>query len=133
MRTLTRQCSLVAIAESNLPKSLIRIARDIGVPKTLKLVELFGGTRLYVPVRPEKLPLTHPLLQAIGLDGARKLALLFRDCDAPCIPLASRYSLLMRNVAIQADSRRLNENKLARKYRLTARSVRRILANCREL
>jgi len=59
--------------------------------------------------------------------------LLFHDCDAPWIPLASRYSLLMRNAAIQADSRRLGENELARKYRLTARSIRRILANRREL
>ncbi len=123
----------MAIAESNLPKSLIRIAREIGVRKTLKLVKLFGGTRLYFPVKPERLPATHPLLQAIDLEDARKLGLLFRGQQAPTIPVASRYSTLIRNTAIRADSRRLDENKLARKYGLTARTVRRILADRREL
>ena len=122
----------MAITADDLPRILAEIARAIGLPDTLKLVEQFGGTLLYIPRRPEKLPARHPLLQLVGLDAARKLASLF-GCERVLIPMASRAlsGRLRRNVAIEADHQHLSIAQLARKYSLHERSIRRILARPR--
>jgi hypothetical protein len=56
---------------ADLPPRLAEIAELIGVPKTLKLVEARGGTRIYVP---GTITSSHWLARLIGLAAARALS-----------------------------------------------------------
>ena len=49
------------------------LVRMVGLPATLKLIERWGGARLFIP-RPEGLRPDHPLAAAIGFRLAQRLA-----------------------------------------------------------
>ncbi|GGG30850.1 hypothetical protein GCM10010964_18460 [Caldovatus sediminis] len=53
------------------PAELSRLAALIGGEATLRLIEAHGGTRIFVPARPNQ---GHPLARTIGLEAARALA-----------------------------------------------------------
>lgn len=50
------------------------IGTAIGTLATMRLLALFGGTRLYVP---ETMPDDHPIARAIGLPAAARLSAIF--------------------------------------------------------
>ena len=56
-----------------LPPKLAELVDEIGFPATLKLVEKWGGIRLYVPLE-DNLSAEHPIAKEIGFEVARKLA-----------------------------------------------------------
>jgi hypothetical protein len=66
------------------PANLEPFVAAIGVEATAKLLEAFGGTKVYVPKMPDA---ASPLVEAVGMDAARALAKLWPG-EYPRIPKA---------------------------------------------
>lgn len=110
-----------------LPGVLQDIAGMIGLPGTLKLVEKYGGTRLYVP---QKLDAEHDLSRLIGLDHATMLAETYGGEDHFDIPRAVAATRAVRDAHIRADrADGITHSQLALRYGLTERQIRNILGN----
>lgn len=108
-----------------LPESLHDLVDAIGLQATLRLVEAFGGCRIWVPAEIEE---DHAIAKAVGFLAARKLA---AHCGLSqlTIPRAVEAVRAARNVEIRtrrADGASTAE--LARDYALTERAIWRILA-----
>lgn len=110
----------------HLPERARVIAELIGLPATLKLVERFGGVRVYVP---QTMPPSHALVDLLGADAAERLSRAFggdEHFDVPRCTLAARR---LRDAALIADFLDGTSHRaLALKYRLTERAVRKIIA-----
>lgn len=98
----------------------------IGLPATLRLVEAYGGTRLYLPSI-DKLNSEHPIVLTIGLDAARKLAGIW-PMDRGYVPLVREHLRAVRNRELRQDNEVMSVSALARKYKLSERQVYEILA-----
>ena len=109
------------VREEDLPGSLAEIARVIGVSATLKLIERFGGTRLYVPGA-KRLTEDHVIARTIGLAAARAIVKIWGE-DRLEIPRAARALRLARNRAVRRESSTLSVPKLALKWGLTERQI----------
>lgn len=105
----------------HLPPSLADLVRLIGFTATLKLVERFGGGRLYVPLE-QHLTEQHAIVRAIGKDAARKLA---RDRKGEIleIPRAVAYMRVVRDAIIREQYQTQSASALAREYGMTRRNV----------
>lgn len=110
---------------------LEELVKTLGLPAALRLVERFGGTRVYLP-RPERLTLEHPVVDVVGLEAARELCQLWPQ-ERPWIPLAAKFLRDERDRALIADSATRTMPQLARKYETTERHVYRILLRRGEL
>lgn len=110
-----------ALLAVDLPESLVDVVAAIGLPATLKLVERFGGIRLYIP-RPEHIECEHPLTQAIGLEAAKKLAAIWLG-ERPPVPRALYAIRRARDRALRLDYLSMSAAKVALKYQLTERWV----------
>lgn len=104
------------------------VARDlvevIGLPAAVRLVEKWGGVRIYVPATVGE---DHPLARMIGVDTARALC---EYCagELLAVPRAAAALREARNREIRAryaDGE--SQARLARAYALTERQVRNIL------
>ncbi len=109
-----------------LPASLAEIIDAIGIAAALKLVERYGGTRVYVPSE-ETITVTHPLACAIGLEAARKLARV-RGREYLDVPRCAAYVRAIRNAAIRDGLAEASAAELARQYCTTRRNIFRIAA-----
>ncbi len=111
-----------------LPETLTAMAHIIPRAAVLKIVDRFGGTRVYVARQPGA---DNELAQLIGLSAARLLGGHYGG-EFVEVPRASALRRALRNHEMQ----RLRESgyslaKLARKYCMTQRQVRRILGLAR--
>ena len=110
---------------------IIKIVEAIGLPAAMKFCEHFGGTRIYLPLR-ENLGWENEIAQAIGLEAAHKLAEAWdfdRDPDRRIeVPLARRQLTILMKEEIVRERGRMTERQLARKYRTTQRTIRRVVA-----
>lgn len=110
---------------------LIKIVEAIGLPAAMKFVDHFGGTRIYLPL-PENIDKENEIAKAIGVEFALKLAHAWdfdRDPDRRIeVPLARPQLRVLMKDEILRDSVQLTSRQLARKYRTTQRTIRRILA-----
>lgn len=104
---------------------LDQLVAAIGLPATLRLVDRFGGVRVYLPL-PEHMDATHPVAEAIGVEAARDLCALWPQ-ERPYIPRAAQFLREERDRALVADSRDHTVSQLARKYELTERAVYNVL------
>ena len=52
---------------------LLNIIEAIGLPAAMKLVDNFGGRRLYLPL-PENIDETNGIAKVIGVEAARRLS-----------------------------------------------------------
>ncbi len=109
------------IREEDLPKSLANIVRAIGMPATLKLIERYGGSRVYVP-EPKHITVDHAIARAIGFDAARALSRLAGD-ERIEVPRAAGAFRLARDRLILRESRTASVSKLALKYHLSERQI----------
>ncbi len=107
-----------------LPGVLQEIAELIGLPATLKLVESYGGVRLYVPKRIDD---DHALARLIGLDNARLLSDAYGAEEHFDIPRAVAATRAVRDMQIRTDRKTMTHRELALKYGLTERQIRNIL------
>lgn len=115
------------IDADELPETLVEIAEVIGLPATLRLVEGWGGLRLYIP-QPEHLSGEHPLVQQLGEDAARSLAEIYarEKVDIPRC-LAAVRGVRNRRIAT-AHRQGMSVRRLAIEHHLTERAVWMILA-----
>lgn len=97
------------------------LIRAIGLPLTLKLVERFGGIRIYLPL-PEYLDDTNPIVKTIGYEATRTLANLWPQ-DRPYLPRAVAWVRRERNRALRKDLETMSFSQVALKYQLTERQV----------
>lgn len=110
-----------------LPGVLQDIAELIGLPSTLKLVEAYGGVRLYVP---KKIDAEHDLSRLIGLEQATTLAENYGGEDHFDIPRAVAATRAARDTCIRADrANGMTHRELALKNKLTERQIRTILGD----
>lgn len=103
-----------------LPKRLRDFVRLIGLPATLKLVERYGGTRLYVPANPHA---EHPLAVLIGLDKLQALSSVYAMEDHFDIPKAERALRHLRDQQIREAYKTRSASALAREHGLTERQI----------
>lgn len=117
----------VTLEARYLPGVLQDIAELIGLPGTLKLVEAYGGVRLYVP---KKIDAAHDLAILIGLDNATTLAETYGGEDHFDIPRAVAATRAARDTLIRADrAAGMTHRELALKNKLTERQIRTILGD----
>lgn len=115
------------IDERYLPGILQDIAELIGLPGTLKLVETYGGVRLYVP---KKIDAAHDLARLIGLEQATTLAETYGGELHFDIPRAVAATLAARNARIRADrAAGMTHRELALANKITERQIRNILGD----
>ena len=108
------------IREDMLPHSLQAICNVIGLSATIKVVNEYGGGRVWIP---NNVQITHPLARLIGLDKATKLCVHYQ-CEYLPIPRAARAIKAIRNATIV--KRYLAGEKitsLARQYGISERMV----------
>lgn len=108
-----------------LPQSAVEIVDVVGVEAALRLVEAWGGVRLYVP---QQMPEDHLLVSTLGRAESDELASRY---GGECIQVPRCLHALravrnchMRRERARGDSPAL----LALRYRLTERQVYSILA-----
>lgn len=110
----------------HLPERARAIAELIGMPATLKLVERFGGVRIYVP---QTVPPSHALVDLLGRDAADRLAIAFGGDEHFDIPRCTLAARRVRDAQLVEDFLgSMSHRLLAIKYQLTERGVRKIIA-----
>lgn len=121
-----------APAEELLPPLLQQFVRLIGLPATLRFVEQYGGVRVYIPAEATA---EHPFAELIGLDNLRALCAEFsQDGHGLRYPMPKATAALtaVRNARIREEYKHRTARELALIYRLTERSVERIVAGAEQ-
>ena len=103
-----------------LPPKLAELVDEIGFPATLKLVEKWGGIRLYVPLE-DNLSAEHPIAKEIGFEVARKLARAHSEWLE--VPRAARYLRSVRDKIIREAYDDASAARLARQFGMTRRNI----------
>ncbi len=109
----------------DLPGILRDLVNLIGLTGTLKLVEHYGGVRLYVPVKfdPE-----HRLVKLLGAEAALKLIEAYGGEEHFDVAKAERALRAVRNREIRAEYAHKSRRQLARERDLTERQIGNIVA-----
>lgn len=109
--------------EQYLSKFLRKLVRVAGFDAALKLVERFGGIRVFIPAE-EHLHAEHPIVQAVGIEAAKKLS---RDRDlakdAHDVPRAAAHMRRVRDLLMREEYRDKSASQLARGFGMTRRNV----------
>jgi hypothetical protein len=104
-----------------------QVQECIGAEKTYRLIESFGGTRVYIP-EPNRLNEFHALAQLLGMEAAVQLA---RAFGGSCLKVPTGHWAILRarNAVIgERYAQGCPAAKLAREYGLAENSVYRIAA-----
>lgn len=110
--------------DADYPGVFQEIRQFIGDEATAKIVARYGGTIIYIPL---KLKCEHPLSQLLGEGAAKRLADEFSGLTVE-VPRDLTLQLAQRNNLIQADrDAGMTQSQLALKYRLTQRTIRKII------
>jgi Mor family transcriptional regulator len=117
-----------SINVSLLPYILQDLVALIGLHATMKLVEHYGGIRLYVPKG--EMGDGHELVKLIGREASELLQSEYAGESHFDIPLAMGAMRAVRNANIRTDRQAMSVSETARKYRTTERHIRFI---CNEL
>lgn len=106
---------------------LEELMQAIGLPATLRLVETFGGVRVYFP-HPSRVRVDSDLARVIGVEAVRQLAVLWPSTYV-ALPQAAAYLRRERNRAIHREKDKLSIRALALKYEISERMVYTVLIN----
>lgn len=118
------------ISIEDLPDTLAQVAEVIQLPATLRLVEHFGGSRVYVPMKASQ---GHPLIRLIGASRASALCARFGGQHINVAHLVHRQ-LRTRDEEIQRGrASGLSARELARRFGISERQVYRALHRQPEL
>lgn len=110
---------------SILPPLLQDFESLIGLAATMKLVEKYGGLRIYIPAKADP---NHPMAHLIGTANLAALGREFGGIPHFQLPKADRALKALRNARIAADSRHKSARMLALEYKLTEGQIVRILS-----
>lgn len=117
------------ISIDDLPPLLQHITELIGLDRCLRLVEAWGGTKVYIPMD-EHLDDDHWLVRCIGAEAAAALCAGLGSGDL-LLPKAATAIRAARNRAIvEALQQGASTREMALRYRLTERQVWEIKARC---
>jgi len=95
-------------------------AELVGYEVVQKIMDNFGGTRIYIPSTPR----ISALIRLIGIEAVLALGKKFRGMSIE-VPKGDIAAITMRNRMIAEDRKAgLGTVEIARKYRLTERGVR---------
>ena len=125
------EAALRALAWQGGGKGLDPIVRLIGPGQALRLVEAYGGTRVFVP-RAEHLGEAHPLARLLGLADALAVA---RAVGAALLKVPTCKAVFEEVRSAQMAYRHAHGETaaaLAREFQMTEDSVYRLLARYRE-
>lgn len=104
----------------------------IGLPATMRLVERFGGLRIYIPANPAP---EHPFAEVIGYDNLVKLGQAIGvggQGERFLLPKAMRALHAIRNARIRGDYQAGKSTRtLAIEHHLTERHIERIVSGVR--
>lgn len=119
-----------ALASELLPPRLQEFVRLIGLPATLRMVERFGGLRIYIPAT--AMP-DHPFAELVGMDNFTRLCEEY-SADGHGLrfelPRALHALNAVRNAQIRADHLAgISARDLAAAHRVTERHIERIVAD----
>lgn len=114
----------------DLPESLAEVVEAIGLAATLKLIQRYGGVRIYVP-QPEHITEEHDLARAIGLEAARQLASIWGGERLPVVR-AAKAIRLARDRALRRDYQSMSASQCALRYQLTERQLYEIVGRPEE-
>lgn len=120
----------VAIDASLLPPILQDFVDLVGLHATMRLVEAYGGVRLYVPKG--ELAEDHYLVRLIGREAAEKLQAMYGGEPHFDIPKAERAMRAVRDARIRARRADTPVRALALEHRLTERQIRTICGELEE-
>lgn len=124
-----RSFALDRARNESYPGVFSEIKELAGEEIAMLLVGQYGGTRLYIP---DTLSPEHALILLLGSEGAQQLADEFGGLYVE-VPRAIKQLIAKRNSLIAADHAvGLSQSQLARKYQLTERTIRTILAQLLE-
>lgn len=102
------------------------LIQTLGLDLARKFVEAFGGERIYIP-QAQHVTAENDLAKVIGIGPTRALAALWAQ-EYVEVPNARRHVLAFARDAMLADRDNMSIRQLVKKYKLTRRSVCRILA-----
>jgi Mor family transcriptional regulator len=107
-----------------LPYIVQDFAHLIGLPLTMRIVEQYGGTRLYIPKG--ELADDHSLVKLVGREAAEKLQKQYGGDAHQDIPLALAATRAVRNAEMRRKRKHASASQLAREYNTTERNIRMI-------
>lgn len=116
--------------ENMVPKSMGDFISTIGLASTVELMASFGGTTLYIPSC-KGLMANTSIINAIGYKQAIKLADAFSNMAVE-IPKGRFLIKALRDKRVYLDSKTATRNTLVKKYDLTQRQIRAIIAKERK-
>ena len=108
---------------AKIPSGLAEMVEIVGLEAALTIVELRGGIAIYVPARARE---NHWLVHHIGFDALKRLVDHYggEEIEIPCCTAAMRAEM---DAEILAKWRAgISQSALARMYRITERTVRKM-------
>lgn len=103
-----------------------RLVEVLGLPLALRLLNAFGGCRVYLP-HPSRMQQHSQVAVVLGLEAARTLAGEWPQTHV-MLPKGAPELRRQRDRAIRADKDKLSVRELAMKFDTTERHVYRVLA-----
>lgn len=117
--------TVIDLERLDLPESLAEVVDVIGLEQALRLVDAFGGVRVYVP---ERMTPEHILVRVIGHNSAWQLASHFGG-EQLSVPRCVSGLRSVRNAQIRRERQAgASPAQLALRYGMTERQVYSILA-----
>lgn len=117
---------------SLMPKSFAFIAKLVGIPQALNLIDTYGGTSIFIPHK-HALGIQHDIAGVIGLNKLQLLAEQLGNNTIE-IPMGRPITMAMRNRMIRDMSdKKISKPKIARKFGITMRRIRSIVNNDEKL
>lgn len=104
-----------------------RLVEVLGLPLALRLLNAFGGRRVYLP-HPSRLQAHNQVAAVLGLEAASKLAGEWPQTHV-MLPKGAAELRRQRDRAIRAEKDNLSVRELAGKFDTTERHVYRVLAS----
>ena len=116
--------------KSAIPESMSAVVDAIGVSATISVIQVFSGTRLYVPLA-ANMGDEHPLCRLLGRPLAEKLCHAIRG-DYVLVPVfrALNREELERDIAARAKSGESYAS-IARSHRMSERAIHAIVRRVR--
>lgn len=112
----------------NLPESMQPVAQVVGVAGALKLMDRYGGDRVYVP---QRLTLFHPLVDLLGLEAALALSFAYGG-DYLAVPVGVAMRCQARNERLwRLRQQGWSYSQIRQEFNLSRRRIAEILALCR--
>jgi Mor family transcriptional regulator len=113
--------------DAALPDSLKGLRAHLSLEAILRLVEAFGGGKVYIPGEKVR---GSELAKAVGLEAAQALSALLPMGESIEVPKADRLKRLLRNLEIVKRSNEgENSKSLSRRFNITQRQVFSILSD----